>query len=360
MDDQFNFTIIGAGIVGLAIAERLSRTYDKILLIDKEKTFGQHTSSRNSEVVHSGFYYPADSLKRKLCVKGNRMLYDFCNKYHIPYKKCGKLIVANTLSEEKSLNKLLIQANTNGVKNAKILSGNDARIIEPNVRCSKALWIPSTGIVDSHKVMSKLEFLSLSRDVSIIYNLEVENIQYNYSYYNISFKNDSSNIKSKYVINSAGLYSYLLANKVLNKNKYKIEFYKGDYFKTTEIKNLNTLIYPIPSDLSLGIHVVINLNGEVLFGPNAYKVDNLDYITTDEYKELFLEEANKLLAVPIKTIHADYSGIRPKLKFKGEMNDFIIKEETSLKGFYNLIGIDSPGLTSSLSIADYVYRKINY
>ena len=360
MDDQFNFIIIGAGVIGLAIAERLSRTYDKILLIDKEKTFGQHTSSRNSEVVHSGFYYPADSLKRKLCVKGNRMLYDFCNKYHIPYKKCGKLIVANTLSEEKSLKNLLTHTNTNGVKNAKILSEKDAKIIEPNVRCSKALWIPSTGIVDSHKVMSKLEFLSLSRDVSIVYNLKVENIQYNHSYYNISFKNDSSNIKSKYVINSAGLYSHLLANKVLNENKYKIEFYKGDYFKTTEIKNLSTLIYPIPSNLSLGIHVVINLNGEVLFGPNAYKVDNLDYITTDEYKELFLEEANKLLAVPIKTIHADYSGIRPKLKFRGEMNDFIIKEETGLKGFYNLIGIDSPGLTSSLSIADYVYRKINY
>ena len=143
----FNIVIVGAGVIGLSIARAIGeRTNLSVLIIDKEDDFGRGISSRNSEVIHSGFYYPTDSLKRKLCVKGNHMLYDFCDKYHIPYEKCGKLIVANTLSEQNSLNTLLIQANNNGVKNARILSENDAQIIEPNVRCRKALWIPSTGI----------------------------------------------------------------------------------------------------------------------------------------------------------------------------------------------------------------------
>ena len=357
MENNFKYTIIGAGIVGLAISERLSRYDNNILVIEKEKKFGLHTSSRNSEVIHSGFYYPHNSLKAILCVNGNKLIYDFCNKYNIPHKRCGKLIVANTKKDIEKLKDILALAKKNGVKGAKIISKEESLIIEPKVKCKKSLWIPSTGIVDSHLIMSKLENLSLSRDVSILYNLELNNIERHNKGYTINFLNENSSITTEYIINCGGLWAHKIANKLLH-NKYEVEYYKGDYFKTSDVKNLNCLIYPVPEPLSLGAHVVINLNGEVLFGPNIYKVSNISYENDNRYEEDFLQQANNLLSNNIEKIHIDYSGIRPKIKYNGEVNDFIIKEEKELKNFYNLIGIDSPGLTSSLAIADYLVKLI--
>ena len=353
MENNIKYTIIGAGIIGLAESESLSQYNKSILVVEKEKKFGLHTSSRNSEVIHSGFYYPLNSLKSKLCVKGNKLMYDFCNKYNIPYKKCGKLIVANNKEDIEKLKEILFISEQNGVEGARIISREDSLIIEPKVRCKKSLWIPSTGIVDSHLVMSKLENLSLSRDIPILYNLELNNIKKLDNGYRIDFINDNSTITTEYIINCAGLWAHNIANQLLE-SKYAVEYYKGDYFKTSDIKDLNCLIYPIPKDLSLGVHVVLNLNGEVLFGPNVYKVDNINYQNDDRYKKVFLKQANQLLSNDIKNIHIDYSGIRPKIKYNGKINDFIIKEEKTLKNFYNLIGIDSPGLTSSLAIAEHV------
>ena len=357
MENNFKYTIIGAGIIGLAISEKLSQYDDNILVVEKEKKFGLHTSSRNSEVIHSGFYYPENSLKSILCVKGNQLMYDFCDRYNIPYKKCGKLIIANTKEDIQKLEDILLLSKKNGVEGAKIISKKESLEIEPNVQCEKSLWIPSTGIVDSHLVMSKLENLSVSRNVSILYNLELNNIEKEDNGYKINFFNDTSSITTEYVINCAGLWAHKIANQLVG-NKYEVEYYKGDYFKTSDIKNLNCLIYPVPKPLSLGAHVVINLNGEVLFGPNIYKVNNISYENNDRYKKDFLEQANKLLSSNIKNIYIDYSGIRPKIKYDGNLNDFIIKEEKELKNFYNLIGIDSPGLTSSLAIADYLVDLI--
>tara|TARA_Y100001970_G_scaffold293664_1_gene442103 strand:+ start:109 stop:1185 length:1077 start_codon:yes stop_codon:yes gene_type:complete len=357
MKNHFKYTIIGAGVIGLAIAERLSRKYDNILVIEKEKKFGLHTSSRNSEVIHSGFYYPNNSLKAKLCVEGNDMIYDFCNKYNIPYKKCGKLVVANSDSEIIKLENILLRAIENGVKDIKVLSKKEALNIESNARSEKSLWIPSAGVMDSHLIMSKLENLSLSRDVSIIYNLELNSINKNKDIYDINFVNDDVCITTEYIINCSGLWAHHIANQLLNE-KYEIEYYKGDYFKTSQIKNLNCLIYPIPKDISLGIHAILNLNGEVFFGPNVYKVDAIDYKTDDKYKTQFIREANQLMIPDITDLYSDFSGIRPKLKYNNKMNDFIIKEEPKLDNFYNLIGIDSPGLTSSLAIADFVFNLI--
>jgi len=355
-NDKVNITIIGAGIIGLSIAEYLSRFYDDILVIEKEKTFGLHTSSRNSEVIHSGFYYPNGSLKAKLCVEGNEMMYDFCKKYNIPHKKCGKLIVAHNEDELSKLNIIRNNAIKNGLNDVEILDKNQAKDIEKNVRCSYALWVPSTGIVDSHLVMSKLENISIHNGVSFLYNYLVEDIQYKNDEYILSFKNNKDKLKSNIIINAAGLWSDCIANK-LNIN-YEIEYFKGDYFKTSDIKDLNCLIYPLPTKLSLGIHVVINLNGEVFFGPNAYKVDSIDYITTDDYKSIFYDSIKELLDCNINAIYKDYSGIRPKIKFENSFNDFIIKSEDTHPNFYNLIGIDSPGLTSSLAIAKYLKTLI--
>ena len=356
MENKFNFVIIGAGVIGLSIAERLSRITSDILVVDKEKQFGQHTSSRNSEVVHSGFYYPSKSLKAKLCVKGNKMIYDFCDRYRIPYNRCGKLVVANTQSEISELDKIFLLAKANGVNDIKVLSSEKSQNIEQMVKCKKSLWVPSTGIIDSHLFMSKLENLSISRDVSFLYNLEVESISnYNNSYM-VNFSNDVNTVIADNVINCAGLWSHKIANKIIN-NKYDIEYYKGDYFKAPELKGLKHLIYPVPTQLSLGIHTVLNLNGEVLLGPNAYKVKKIDYDINDIHKNIFLNEGSKLVSRKITKIYKDYSGIRPKIKFENEMNDFIINEDK--KGLFNLIGIDSPGLTSALAIADYVSTKID-
>jgi L-2-hydroxyglutarate oxidase LhgO len=355
-DNNFNIVVIGAGVIGLAIAEKLSREFSNILVIEKEKQYGQHTSSRNSEVIHSGFYYPPKSLKAKLCTKGNKMIYDFSKKYNIYYNRCGKLVVCKNKKEVDILKKIKINAEKNGLKNIELITEKEAKTIEPKVKCFAALWFKNSGIMDSHGIMSKLENLAKINDVSFAYNCEVNDIKKETSGYKIFFSNDKTVIKSKIVINAAGLWSHKIAK--LIGCKYNIEYYKGDYFKTNQLRNLNCLIYPLPSKLSLGVHAILNLNGEVVFGPNAYKVDNINYNTTDHYKEIFNEQISQFLNFKITDLHPDYSGIRPKVKFDNNFNDFIITEEKKYKNFYNLIGIDSPGLTSSLAIAKLISRMI--
>ena len=282
------------------------------------------------------------------------MMYDFIKKYSINYKKCGKLVVLNDIKDEYSFLSLLRTSNDNGVKNVKILSEQESRNIEPRVKCIKSLWIPSTGIVDSHGIMSKLENISLSRGVSIAYKTELKSIHLKNSIYNLTF-NHKDKISAKIVINSGGLWSQKVSQ-MLNIENYELEFYKGDYYKCRSIKNLNCLIYPVPTVKSLGIHTVLNLNGEVSFGPNIYKVDAIDYNINNKYKKQYIDEVNKYINIDENDIFEDFSGIRPKIKFDGKFNDFVIKNEYNkgFKNFINLIGIDSPGLSSSLSIAKYI------
>ncbi len=359
MSNKFNISIIGAGIIGLSIAERLSKKYKNIILFDKESTFGQHVSSRNSEVVHSGFYYPSNFLKSKLCIDGNHRLYNFSEKYNIKYNKCGKMIVINNLNEEAELYTIYNNAKKCGLSGLKILNQKEAQEIEERVRCIKALWIPSTGIVDTHGVMSKLENLSILNGVDFAYNYSLKNISFYDSLYELSFNNNES-IYSDIVINAAGLWSNNIC-KMLNLNNYEIGFYKGDYYKSN-IKNLNCLIYPLPKKTSLGLHTVLSLNGDVSFGPNYYKVNDIDYSVDNRFEAQYIDNLKQLLAVDDLKLTPDFSGVRPKIKNNGSFNDFIIKNEKNkgFNNFINLIGIDSPGLTSSLSIAKYVENLIEY
>jgi len=359
MENKFKICIIGAGIVGLAIAERLSRFYRNIIVVDKEYTFGQHVSSRNSEVIHSGFYYPKSSLKSNLCIEGNKMLYDFAEKYHINYKKCGKLVVISNKKEEDELINIKNHALKCGLKNIKILNKEESKIIEPIVNCYKSLFIPNAGIIDSHGIMAKLEYLSKKNDVNFLYQSSITSISKENNFYNI-YINDDESLTSDIVINAAGLWSDKISN-MIGLNQYKIEYYKGDYFKSRSLRNLNCLIYPLPSIASLGIHSVLSLNGDVSFGPNIYKVNSIDYNIDDTYKEKYINEVNKLIKYEDLDLYKDFSGIRPKIKYDGSFNDFIIKNEhdSGCNNFINLIGIDSPGLTSCLSIAKYVESLIN-
>ena len=360
MNNQFKICIIGAGIVGLAIAERLSKFYKDIIVIEKENTFGQHVSSRNSEVIHSGFYYPKDSLKSTLCIKGNRMLYEFAKKYHINYKKCGKLVVINDKKDEQELRKIKNHALDCGLTKLEILNKEESRKIEHRVNCYKSLFIPTAGIIDSHSVMAKLEYLAKSRDVDFLYKSKITSIRKQSDYYEICINDSKYFLKSDIVINSTGLWSDKISN-LIGLNSYQLEFYKGDYFKSRTLKNLNCLIYPLPKVFSLGIHSVLSLNGDVSFGPNIYKVNTIDYSIDDRYKEQYINEINNLIEYEDLDLYEDFSGIRPKIKYDGIFNDFIIKNEykNGYNNFINLIGIDSPGLTSSLSIAKYVESIID-
>jgi L-2-hydroxyglutarate oxidase LhgO len=359
MSNKFKICIIGAGVVGLAIAERLSRFYENILVLEKEKKFGQHVSSRNSEVIHSGFYYPLNSLKSNLCIKGNKMMYLFADKYYINYKKCGKLIVIKSKSDEQKLLNLREHALKCGLTNLTMLDREQSKIVEPRVNCYKSLHVESTGIIDSHSLMAKLEYLSISRGVSFAYNAKVDKIRKNNNY-QILTADSNQYINADIIINTSGLWSDEIS-KLIGLNSYQLEFYKGDYYKSRTLKNLNCLIYPLPSTSSLGIHSVLSLNGDVSFGPNIYQVDTIDYSIDDRYKKQYIKEIRDLVDFDDLELYEDFSGIRPKIKFDGSFNDFVIKNEADngFNNFINLIGIDSPGLTSSLAIAEYVESLIN-
>jgi len=351
-ENKFDICIIGAGIIGLSIAYKLSKYYKNIIVVEKESSFGRHISSRNSEVIHSGFYYPSHSLKSSLCVQGNKLLYKFARKYKINHYKCGKMIVANNSEEINELQDIKSNSISNNV-DCKILTSIESTNIEPRVKAMQSLWVPSAGIIDTHGLMSKLEYLSINNNVSFLYNESVNDINIDSNNYIINL--NEGEIVSDVVINCAGLWAHKISE-MLGVKKYDIDFYKGDYYKCTSLRDLNCLIYPIPTVSSLGIHSVLSLNGEVSFGPNIYKVNDIDYSIDAKYHNDYILEINKFIDINKNDIYHDFSGIRPKIRFDDNFNDFIIKNESDrgFKNFINLIGIDSPGVTSCLAIANYI------
>lgn len=360
--EKVNILIIGAGVVGLSIAHELSKEFDDVVVIEKEKSFGRHTSSRNSEVIHSGIYYPNDSLKATLCVDGNKLLYQYCSENEIPYKKTGKLIVASTENEIEQLEELREKGRINGVTDLQIIDENKVNELEPEIKTKAALQVPSTGILDTHKLMQKLEKQTEDNDGFIVYDMEVINIEKQAdNSYLVNFQNGEI-FKANYLINSAGLHADEIAEKTgldIVKDKLKQHWCKGEYFKFSGKHNIKRLIYPLPDPdgIYLGIHLTPNLNNEIRFGPSAYYIDKLTYAMDETYKQDFLEAANKYFEVNEDNLHPDDTGIRPKLQGPHDgFRDFYINEE-SCKGFpnlINLIGIESPGLTCCLSIGKQV------
>jgi len=344
-------------MVGLSIAHKLSSIYGNILLVEKESTFGRHVSSRNSEVIHSGLYYEPDSLKAKLCVRGNQLMYDFAKQYGINYKNCGKIIVVSNPGEIDKLASLMQNGKQNGVEGLELISGAAVSQREPIITAAGGLSVPSTGIIDSHRFMHKLEFLITSSNSEIVYNTEVNRISHEKAHYTLSFKNMDYEARSKIVINSAGLWCDSVS-RMVGVTDYKLHICKGEYYTTSMYRHkLKSLIYPLPTEISLGTHIVLHLDGSIGFGPNAYYVDEIDYSMDNSNKKTFLKHINKYIDLPENALSEDFVGIRPKIQAPGAPSqDFIIKNETE-KGYHNfinLIGIESPGLTSSLAIAEYV------
>ena len=353
---EFDAVVIGAGVVGLAVANEIADVLGNVLVVEKEADFGQHVSSRHSGVVHSGIYYDEGSLKAKLCLEGNKLLYDFCEKNAVDYSNCGKLVVGHGKNDFEKLLSLKDKGVKNGVKGLEILNYEDAKKKEPFVKCKNALWVPSTGIVDSHGLMQSLESHCQTKGVVIQYNSEILSLDYDSLKYSLGINSEDTIVKSKYVINSAGLWCDSVA-KMLGIMDYKIHYCKGDYYGSKSNDRYNCLIYPLPEEYGLGIHSVIQLDGSVSFGPNAYYVNELDYSIDSKFHNEFYKSINKYLDILKEDLYPDYTGIRPKPFGKGEESkDFVIQNEEN-QGFpnmINLVGIESPGLTSSLAIGKYV------
>jgi len=372
MNVDVNITIIGAGVVGLAIAEYLSSKYDNIVVVEKNRSFGQETSSRNSEVIHSGLYYPNNTLKAKLCLRGNKLIYNLCEKESIPFIKCGKLIVATSNKDIRELNRLFTNAQQNEVNDLQFFDSQDIAKLEPNIYAIKALFSPSTGIVDSHSLMKYFETKSQNQGVDFAYQSQVKSIKMINNIYEVGIHDSGSRdfaFTTKVIINSAGLEAENISKLAgITDDSYKTYFCKGEYFSIKPPKNrlVSKLIYPVPNKnlMGLGIHSTIDLGGGLKLGPNVVYMDKnvYDYKIDKKHQNDFFLSAKKYLPfLTLEDLQPEMVGIRPKIQAPGERTkDFIIKneKEKGFSNFINLIGIESPGLTASMAIAEYVGRLL--
>ncbi|GBD95397.1 MAG TPA: NAD(P)/FAD-dependent oxidoreductase [Nitrospirae bacterium] len=361
--EEVEITIIGAGVIGLAIASELSEKYNNIVILEKHDSFGQEISSRNSEVIHTGIYYPHGSLKAKLCIEGLEYLYEICGKYSIAHRKLGKLIVATDQTELIPLEDLFKKGKTNGVNDLALLDKGDIDKIEPNTNAIAAIYSPHTGIIDSHSLMK--HFLSVAEDKGVIvsYNSEVELIDKENKGYIVGIKQENYRFLSKILINCSGLssdYIAALAGIDINKCGYKIHLCKGSYFTYEKSSPVKSLIYPVPHKnlTGLGVHATLDLGFRLRFGPDTEYIDSIDYNVNFNKKDIFYESALKIIpGLEKDAFKPDMAGIRPKLQGHGEKTrDFVITDEAEkgLPSLINLIGIESPGLTAAPAIARMV------
>lgn len=371
---HYDVAIIGAGVVGLSCAYYLSKKYSTIV-IERNPSYGQETSSRNSEVIHSGIYYKPGSLKARLCVDGNRSIYRWCKKYNIQSARIGKLIVATNNQETEVIIDLLERGITNGVENLEILAKTKAQQLEPNVKCSEALFVPTTGILNSHQFMDSLFALAKHNGVDFAFHHKLTSISKYYDVYKLELtteENEKFQLDAKFVVNSAGLESDSVAKMAgldIDKLGYKLIWAKGHYFRlSNRFRNfVKHLIYPVPpiDGKFLGIHLTLELSGGIKFGPDLHFLTTrrIDYSVSDELREPFYNVISRyLLGIKLEDLNPDQAGIRPKLATPiSDYPDFIVAEESTngLPGFINLLGIESPGLTCSLEIGKLVANFLN-
>lgn len=360
--EEVEITIIGAGVVGLAIAAELAKDRE-VYVLEKNETFGQETSSRNSEVIHAGIYYPPGSLKAKLCVEGNETLYELCERYRIGYQKIGKLIVATEDEEIEELERLLENGRKNGVS-LEFLSRDEVKKLEPNVNALTAIFSPETGIIDSYGLMRCFVGKARYSGAEIVYRAKVIGIEKLANKYKVAVEDSGGGFSflTSVLINSAGLGSDRIAELAgidVVKADYELHYCKGEYFSCRQGLT-QRLVYPVPKpdEGSLGIHITPALQGRTRLGPNAFYVEEIDYKVDEKRKQEFYDSVKMILpSIEYNDLEPEFAGIRPKLQGPGEdFRDFVIRHEhdKGLQGFINLIGIESPGLTASPAIAKYV------
>jgi L-2-hydroxyglutarate oxidase LhgO len=358
--DHIDAIVIGAGVIGLAVARALALAGRSVIILERERQFGMITSSRNSEVIHAGVYYPPGSLKERLCVEGRELLYAFCESHQVDHRRTGKLIIAHDESERPLLEAIHVRAHNAGVELTP-LDGAGARAAEPEVRCVAALLSPTTGIVDSHGYMLALLGEAEDHGAAIAYQSPVETIERTAEGWVVQV--GDTRVAASLLVNAAGLDAQRIARKIEALAPAHIPplfLAKGCYFTYSGKVPFTHLIYPVPVPGSLGTHLALDLAGGARFGPDIHWVDTLDYDVDPDLKSEFVDAASKIWpAIDPERLNPGYAGIRPKLSGPGEpMADFVIQDETvhGLPGLINLFGIESPGLTSSLAIARAVAR----
>jgi L-2-hydroxyglutarate oxidase LhgO len=369
--------IIGGGVVGLACAAESARGRHSTLLVERHGSFGQETSSRNSEVVHSGIYYPTGSLKARLCVAGNRTTYADCERFGVWHQRCGKLVVAVAKEEEAELENIYKRGLSNGVEGLEMLTRGDVAKIEPAIVCTSALLVPSTGIFDSHELMRAYLNEARAGRVDSMFGVEYLGAARKNGTYSVTLKDTTGEqitVKSRYVVNAAGLSSDRVAQSFgieVGAADYRIYPSRGHYYRVAPAKSrlVSRLVYPVPNLrlTGLGIHITLDKAGQMKLGPDTEDLDPESspgdwYKFDDTRREKFHKAVSRYFpALQLDDLSPDQVGVRPKKQPPGApAADFVIREEgeRGLPGLVNLIGIDSPGLTSAREIAREVFRLI--
>jgi glycerol-3-phosphate dehydrogenase len=368
--DRANIVIIGGGVVGCAVARAVSQCWTDVFLVEQMPRLGMGASTRNSGVIHSGIYYPPGSLKARLCVAGNRMLYEFCAAHHVPHRNCGKLVVAHDAKQEAELEHLAENGRANGVEGLRLVDRAAVRAREPHIEAAAALLVPSTGIVSAEDLIKTLARMAADQGASLLTRTRVVRLEPRVDSIAVTLaegdavegaERSEETIETRCVINCAGLYADEVAA-MLGNRSYRIYPVRGEYCELVRAKShlINNLVYPLPhaDGLSLGVHLTRTLWDTVLVGPTAdYVAEKNDYERNRLPVEEFVRRAKSMLPeIEAADLQLAYSGIRAKLVPPGHAGiaDFIITRDVGVPRAIQLIGIESPGLTSSLAIADEV------
>ncbi|RCS25741.1 NAD(P)/FAD-dependent oxidoreductase [Phyllobacterium salinisoli] len=362
--DRIDCVISGAGVIGLAVAREMANRGFDTLVLESENMIGTGTSSRNSEVIHAGIYYPSGSLKARLCVEGRAALYAYADEHGVPFSRCGKLIVACHKDQQAKLDIIAGHAAACGVHDLRQLSAVEAKAMEPELACTAALFSPSTGIIDSHGLMLALQGDAELKGATVAFNtrllsgeaggegivLRTTDTQTGRSYELIADR----------FINAGGLFAQQIAASIEGMPSAHIPkqyLAKGNYFSALGKTPFSHLIYPVPEDGGLGVHLTLDLHGRMRFGPDVEWIETVDYTVDPRRAKRFYAAIRAYWpALPDESLQPAYSGIRPKLSGPGEpAADFLIQgpKTHGIPGMVNLFGIESPGLTSCLAIAKY-------
>ena len=360
--EKLDCLVIGAGVVGLAVARELARRGREVVIVERHALIGSETSSRNSEVIHAGLYYPTGSLKARTCVEGRERLYAFCESHGVPHRRCGKLVVASRPDQAERLAALHAKAVENGVSDAVMMSGADARAMEPEVECVAAMHSPSSGIVDSHSLMIALLGDAEAHGAMLALGALVAGACATSDGLEVEIGGASAmQLLCRTVVNAAGLGAEAVARRIegLDPGTVPTQYLaKGHYFRLSSRSPFSRLIYPLPEPGGLGVHVTLDLGGQARFGPDVEWVDTLDY-AVDPRRAAPFEDAIRTYwpALPEGALEPDYAGIRPKISGPGEpAQDFLVHGPRThgVPGLVNLYGIESPGLTASIALAERV------
>jgi L-2-hydroxyglutarate oxidase LhgO len=366
MTDEVDCAVIGAGVVGLAVARSLALAGRDVLVLEAADAIGTGTSSRNSEVIHAGIYYPKDSLKARLCVAGRHALYDYCAAHGVAHRRCGKLIVATADDQIQGLEGLRQKALANGVEDIEWLSGAQAKTMEPALNAVTALHSPSTGIIDSHGLMLAYHGEAEDHGAMIAFRSPVQGGAIEQDGIVLTVGNDEqTRLRCRAVVNSAGLFAQALAHKIdgLDPATIPPSYYaKGNYFTLAGRSPFTRLIYPAPEHAGLGTHLTLDMAGQAKFGPDVEWIETIDYTVDPRRGDGFYAAVRTYWpGLPDGALLPGYAGIRPKIQGpKDSAKDFMIQgpEAHGIAGLVNLYGIESPGLTSSLAIADEVLQRL--